>query len=352
MNSSAPHPDTSAPETTLTAQLLPLVQDLARHRPASYWTDFLLSIGAFWGAWIALALRGAVADAWTVAGFSVAVFALYRASCFMHEIVHLPRRALPGFRWCWDLLCGIPMLLPSYFYRSHIDHHTTSTYGTQLDPEYLPLLHRSKASMALLLAGTVAAPLTLWTRFAVVAPLAWCVPAVRRLTDTRLSSVTLHPHYRADAVRPLQPQTSWRIAEVLATAWAWGATALVISKTVGLWWPASFLAVVLCVLCINMLRTAFTHHYAHSGARLTHAQQIADSVTWSTGGWLVELFAPLGLRYHALHHLFPYLPYHALAKAHARLIAAGAVAAPYQATDARTAARSAAPRRPQTSLTP
>jgi fatty acid desaturase len=30
---------------------------------------------------------------------------------------------------------------------------------------------------------------------------------------------------------------------------------------------------------------------------------------------------PVGLRYHALHHLFPFLPYHNLGKAHARLMA-------------------------------
>jgi hypothetical protein len=35
----------------------------------------------------------------------------------------------------------------------------------------------------------------------------------------------------------------------------------------------------------------------------------------------VEFF-PLGLRYHALHHLFPSLPYHALGTAHRRLIVA------------------------------
>ena len=33
-----------------------------------------------------------------------------------------------------------------------------------------------------------------------------------------------------------------------------------------------------------------------------------------------ELFVPLGLRYHALHHLFPQLPYHALGRAHRRLM--------------------------------
>ena len=38
-------------------------------------------------------------------------------------------------------------------------------------------------------------------------------------------------------------------------------------------------------------------------------------------GLLAELWAPVGLRYHALHHLLPSLPYHSLPEAHRRLAA-------------------------------
>ena len=39
----------------------------------------------------------------------------------------------------WNLLCGIPMLMPSFFYENHIDHHNSHRYGTKRDGEYLPL---------------------------------------------------------------------------------------------------------------------------------------------------------------------------------------------------------------------
>ncbi len=42
---------------------------------------------------------------------------------------------------------------------------------------------------------------------------------------------------------------------------------------------------------------------------------------------------PVGLRYHALHHLFPFLPYHNLGKAHARLIARLPAGSPYHAVN-------------------
>jgi fatty acid desaturase len=41
---------------------------------------------------------------------------------------------------------------------------------------------------------------------------------------------------------------------------------------------------------------------------------------------------PVGLRFHALHHLFPSLPYHNLAAAHARLMAALPADSPYRRT--------------------
>jgi fatty acid desaturase len=44
---------------------------------------------------------------------------------------------------------------------------------------------------------------------------------------------------------------------------------------------------------------------------------------------LPALWAPVGLRYHALHHLLPSVPYHNLAAAHRRLTAMVEQDSPY-----------------------
>ena len=44
-----------------------------------------------------------------------------------------------------------------------------------------------------------------------------------------------------------------------------------------------------------------------------------ESVNVPPPGLIAEIWAPVGLRYHALHHLMPSMPYHALPEAHRRL---------------------------------
>jgi fatty acid desaturase len=45
-----------------------------------------------------------------------------------------------------------------------------------------------------------------------------------------------------------------------------------------------------------------------------------DSVNIPGNKWMTPLWAPVGLRFHATHHLFPDLPYHSLGEAHRRLM--------------------------------
>ena len=112
-------------------------------------------------------------------------------------------------------------------------------------------------------------------------------------------------------------QVRWQ--EVGVMLWAW--TLLASSYWLG-WRPLAIaLAVISGTAVLNQVRTLVAHLWQNDGAAMTVTGQFLDSVNVPPPGVLAELWAPVGLRYHALHHLLPSLPYHALAEAHRRLVA-------------------------------
>jgi fatty acid desaturase len=65
---------------------------------------------------------------------------------------------------------------------------------------------------------------------------------------------------------------------------------------------------------------------------MTYGAQLLDTNTIPGLPLIAELWAPLGMRYHALHHLVPSLPYHEMAKAHKRLMKELPPDSPYRQT--------------------
>jgi len=85
-------------------------------------------------------------------------------------------------------------------------------------------------------------------------------------------------------------------------------------------------------VAINQVRTLAAHRYENGGAgSMTHLAQLLDTHTFPRG-ILPNVWAPLGLRYHALHHLAPRLPYHAMRQAHSRLMERLPSGSPYHRT--------------------
>jgi fatty acid desaturase len=77
------------------------------------------------------------------------------------------------------------------------------------------------------------------------------------------------------------------------------------------------------------VRTLVAHLWENEGEAMTVTAQYLDSVNVPPPAVLPMLWAPVGLRYHALHHLLPGVPYHALGTAHRRITAALEPDSPY-----------------------
>ena len=292
-----------------------LTRDINTARPEIYWPDMIISALVGYGA-----LAGAILTqktALAVLFALVSVFALYRALLFIHEITHLHRDALPGFRTAWNLLVGVPMLTPSLMYEQvHTLHHARTKYGTVEDPEYMPLALMKPWSLPLFVLVAALAPLALIVRWGVIAPLGLVIPPLRRFAWERLSSLSINPHFRRRAAEGKERRW-FAIQQILASLWAM----FLISTPFWLGWRPLLIAmaVTAAVAVFNQLRTLVAHLWENDGQAMTVTAQYLDSV--NVPNTLAGFWAPVGLRYHALHHLIPSMPYHSLHEAHRRISA-------------------------------
>ncbi|MGE4429290.1 MAG: fatty acid desaturase [Sphingobium sp.] len=294
-----------------------LSRDISTARPGIYWPDLLISALVGYAA-----LAGAIlVQGWAVALLCgvVAVLALYRALGFIHELTHVRDGALPGFRFGWNLLIGVPLLIPSFLYEGvHTLHHQRIRYGTAEDPEYLPLALMKPWSLPLFLIVSMLAPVGVLLRFGLLTPLGLIFPPLRRMVAEKYSALSINPAFRRRPVEgALRRQWFWQ--EMGAMVWAF---ALMASVAFVGWKPLLVWAAVLSgVAVLNQLRTLVAHLWENEGEAMTVTAQYLDSVNVPPPALLAPIWAPVGLRYHALHHLLPSLPYHSLGEAHRRLLA-------------------------------
>jgi fatty acid desaturase len=292
-----------------------LVADLYVPRPGIYWADLIVTAIVGWGAF-AMAVVSPVGSIGMFAWATLAVVALYRGSIFIHEISHLRAKALRGFVEVWDLLIGVPLLVPAFVYAGmHKDHHTLSTYGTNKDPEYFPFAG-AKARIAAFAAGAFLLPALCALRFLILAPIALCWPRFHRGLERHGSSLTINHAYE----REMSPREHVKVivTELVILA-AWGTLITLACRGVVPWRAFGVWYVVLAVTgFVNTLRTLGAHRYESDGKPMSRLEQLEDSID-TPGAFYTELWAPVGLRYHALHHYFPGLPYHNLRTAYERL---------------------------------
>jgi fatty acid desaturase len=155
-------------------------------------------------------------------------------------------------------------------------------------------------------------------RFLVLAPIALAWAPLHRWLEIHASSFSMNPEYRRTIGAELRTKMRrWEMAMLAfwATAFALMYAGALPFRAFGIW-----LGVLMLISLLNTLRVLGAHDYDSEGAILSRHGQLNDSIDTPGGPW-TELWAPVGLRYHALHHYFPGIPYHNLGLAYRRITA-------------------------------
>jgi fatty acid desaturase len=174
-------------------------------------------------------------------------------------------------------------------------------------------------------------PLLAIVRFLVVVPLSFLHPRLRRWLLERGSSYAINPYYRR-LIPPTEPQRLWFALDAACFLWLAVIFILVLKGSI----PWTMVGLFYCLstysLALNWVRNLAAHRYANTGGEMTFTEQVEGSINIVGSSLVTLLLFPVGLRYHGLHHLFPSLPYHALGKAHRRLMYALPEDSPYRRT--------------------
>jgi hypothetical protein len=205
-----------------------IVGDFFRPNPWIYWTDFLVcwTLGAASFAYVRHPELITANASWhwplTIALFVASSLLYYRCSLFIHELVHIRADDFKAFRFVWNLLCGIPFLIPTFVYYTHIDHHRRKHYGTKDDGEYIPLATMPTWQILFYLSQVFVIPILAIFRWGVLTPLTWVSPRLRDWVHRHASSMIMDPKY----IRPLPTEGAADDADpgVLSSrlsGWSW-----------------------------------------------------------------------------------------------------------------------------------
>jgi fatty acid desaturase len=142
------------------------------------------------------------------------------------------------------------------------------------------------------------------------------VPKLQRHLELHATSLALNPAF----IREVGPDVHrTMVGQQLGLLLFW-APLLTLLLT-GVWSPRialCWLVIATAISLTNAIRSLGAHRYLSDGLPLDRAGQHADSID-TPGAWWTILWAPVGHRFHALHHYAPGLPYHNLGAAYRRL---------------------------------
>ncbi|MBD9358611.1 fatty acid desaturase family protein [Methylomonas albis] len=295
------------------SKYIPNINTYLNPRPTIYWLDFIGSVFAT-NLFIYISVKTTSFSPLQLIFIIAAAIFLYRSTGFIHEAVHVGKQ-ISFFPIAFNILFGFVHKLPLYSYHPHKYHHHTKTYGTRNDPEYELLKGTARYLIFIPFFSQMAFPLLFLVRFGFFPILLPFIGKKGRNYVYRFASTAV---LNLQFQRPLpdkKERTEWYQQDaacffynciffyfMASGYWPW--------KVLYVWYGITYLASL-----FNFYRTLSVHNYYSNFENTNFKQQILDTNTYEGScvlGWLY----PIGTRFHALHHLFPQIPYHNLAKMH------------------------------------
>ena len=180
---------------------------------------------------------------------------------------------MPGFETAWNILFGVPLLLPSFTYLGvHQSHHSLSSYGTKEDPEYLPFASSRRLMMLFAIQSAMLMPIALFVRFLLLAPIGLVLPSLHRWLEVHASSFAMNPEYRRTVSAEMAAKMRrWEMAMLAfwAVAFAMMYAGTLPLRAFGIW-----LGVLTIISLLNTLRVLGAHEYDSAGAILSRHGQL------------------------------------------------------------------------------
>lgn len=248
-----------------------------------------------------------------------AIYFLYRGTMLIHEVSHLGKK-IPGYRFCYNLLLGWPNSYPAYMYDTHLFHHGKKTYGTPRDPEYKYIEKYDALTLIRPFLIALLMPVVQCLRFGVIPFLTPLMPKVwQRVLYQKFSTLVFDTTFTRD----LKNDADLKVMiynDLISALYKLAVLIAILKGHLSITFALCLYISIVCATVLNMYRALFNHYYSNKEERsLSWTEHMQDTVT--TDSFILKhLFFINGLNYHGIHHLFPEMPYHQLAKAHRALL--------------------------------
>lgn len=278
------------------------------------WADFLLNLLLSWPLFIYTCFKP------NIYTYIISIFFLYRGTMLIHEVVHVSKR-VPGYRLAYNLFFGWFTNYPAYIFDGHLYHHGKATYATKRDPEYKFITAYNRKTLIGPIISAFILPIFQLIRFGVMPLFLPFMPEKYQLyVYERMSTLVFDVNFKRKIKNKKAELRTMQFNDLMCSLYKIVTIALIMTGILPVRFIIYFYIGFALGSILNMYRALFNHLYTNESLKpLNKDDHILDTTTVE-GGLLTKIIFVNGLNYHALHHLFPEIPYYRLEEAHTLLM--------------------------------